>query len=78
MVVFFCSIGILSTLTLNSIVCLQDPRFNDEIDLQMNYRTHSILSMPIKDCEGQVIGVAQAINRIGIKDDPFTVHDEKV
>ncbi|KAK3091837.1 hypothetical protein FSP39_023062 [Pinctada imbricata] len=56
----------------------KDPRFNDEIDLQMNYRTHSILSMPIKDCEGQVIGVAQAINRIGTKDEPFTSHDEKV
>lgn len=57
---------------------LQDPRFNNEIDLQMGYRTHSILSTPIKDCDGVVIGVAQAINRTNCKDEPFNLHDEKV
>ncbi|XP_022315399.2 dual 3',5'-cyclic-AMP and -GMP phosphodiesterase 11-like isoform X1 [Crassostrea virginica] len=56
----------------------KDPRFNNEIDLQMGYRTHSILSTPIKDCEGVVIGVAQAINRTNCKDEPFNLHDEKI
>lgn len=44
----------------------------------MGYRTHSILSTPIKDCDGVVIGVAQAINRTNCKDEPFNLHDEKV
>lgn len=56
----------------------KDPRFNNEIDLQMGYRTHSILSTPIKDCDGVVIGVAQAINRTNCKDEPFNLHDEKI
>lgn len=63
----------------NRLFCFsQDPRFNNEIDLQMGYRTHSILSTPIKDCDGVVIGVAQAINRTNCKDEPFNLHDEKV
>ncbi|XP_059167977.1 dual 3',5'-cyclic-AMP and -GMP phosphodiesterase 11-like isoform X2 [Physella acuta] len=56
----------------------QDPRFNNEIDLRMSYKTRSILGMPIKDSEGEVIGVAQAINKISVKDEPFDEHDEKV
>ncbi|XP_048758598.2 dual 3',5'-cyclic-AMP and -GMP phosphodiesterase 11-like isoform X2 [Ostrea edulis] len=56
----------------------KDPRFNNEIDLQMGYRTRSILSTPIKDSEGVVIGVAQAINRINSKDEPFNSHDERI
>lgn len=44
----------------------------------MGYRTRSILSTPIKDSEGVVIGVAQAINRINSKDEPFNSHDERV
>ena len=56
----------------------QDHRFNDEIDLQTGYKTRSILSMPIKDMNGDVIGVAQAINKISVKDEPFDEHDEKV
>ncbi|XP_055875017.1 dual 3',5'-cyclic-AMP and -GMP phosphodiesterase 11-like isoform X2 [Biomphalaria glabrata] len=56
----------------------EDPRFSDEIDKRMGYKTRSILSMPIKDSEGEVIGVAQAINKISAKDEPFDEHDEKV
>lgn len=36
------------------------------------------MSTPIKDSEGVVIGVAQAINRINSKDEPFNSHDERV
>ncbi|KAL8567859.1 hypothetical protein ACOMHN_058981 [Nucella lapillus] len=42
----------------------RDPRFNQEIDRQTGYLTHSILSMPIVNYEGEVIGVAQIINKI--------------
>jgi hypothetical protein len=34
--------------------------------------------MPIKNSNGEVIGVAQAINKASIKDEPFNEHDEKV
>lgn len=56
----------------------QDPRFNSEVDIKMGYKTTSLLSMPIKDCDGKVIGVAQAVNKLGLKDGPFDEHDEKV
>ena len=46
--------------------------------MQMGYKTRSILSMAIKDSEGEVIGVAQAINKNSVKDEPFDEHDEKV
>ena len=56
----------------------QDPRFNSEVDLKTGYKTHSILSMPIKDQSGEVIGVAQTVNKFGGKDEPFDEKDEKV
>ncbi|XP_033643907.1 dual 3',5'-cyclic-AMP and -GMP phosphodiesterase 11-like isoform X2 [Asterias rubens] len=58
----------------------EDPRFNCEIDLQTGYKTRSMLSMPIKAPLGEVIGVAQVINKIGSKDrhEAFTDSDEKV
>ncbi|XP_053393300.1 dual 3',5'-cyclic-AMP and -GMP phosphodiesterase 11-like isoform X3 [Mercenaria mercenaria] len=56
----------------------KDPRFNAEIDIRMGYKTQSILSMPIKDNEGEVIGVAQAINKVINRNLPFDEHDEKV
>lgn len=34
--------------------------------------------MPIKDNEGEVIGVAQAINKVTNRNIPFNEHDEKV
>ncbi|XP_071105991.1 dual 3',5'-cyclic-AMP and -GMP phosphodiesterase 11-like isoform X1 [Haliotis cracherodii] len=56
----------------------EDPRFNSDIDVQMAYKTRSILCMAIKDSDGEVIGVAQAINKISVRDEPFDEHDEKV
>ena len=44
----------------------------------MGYKTQSILSMPIKDSEGVVIGVAQAVNKVDNKTKSFNEHDEKV
>lgn len=41
----------------------KDARFNCEIDLKTGYKTNAILSMPICNYEGDVIGVAQIINK---------------
>ncbi len=40
-----------------------DPRFNPGIDKQTGYRTTSLLSVPMKSLEGEVVGVLQALNR---------------
>ncbi|XP_076276982.1 dual 3',5'-cyclic-AMP and -GMP phosphodiesterase 11 isoform X5 [Lasioglossum baleicum] len=55
----------------------KDSRFNREIDALTGYRTRALLCMPIKDCNGDVIGVAQVINKLG-SEGQFTVQDEKV
>lgn len=54
----------------------QDKRFNHDIDVRTGYRTKALLAMPIKDTNGDVIGVAQVINKQG--DQCFTTADEKV
>lgn len=40
-------------------VFFQDMRFNHDIDARTGYKTHSLLCMPIKDFNGEVMGVAQ-------------------
>jgi len=40
-----------------------DPRFNREVDRQTGFRTRSILSLPVKNREGEVFAVAQLLNR---------------
>lgn len=55
----------------------QDSRFNREIDALTGYRTRALLCMPIKDCNGDVIGVAQVINKLG-GEAQFTAQDEKI
>jgi dual 3',5'-cyclic-AMP and -GMP phosphodiesterase 11 len=40
-------------------LCLQDDRFNHDIDARTGYKTRTLLCMPIKDFNGDVIGVAQ-------------------
>ncbi|PSN49010.1 cGMP-specific 3', partial [Blattella germanica] len=55
----------------------QDPRFNSEIDLRTGYKTNLILSMPICNYEGEVIGVAQIINKTNDTQE-FTTHDVEV
>jgi putative ABC transport system ATP-binding protein len=52
-----------------------DPRFNREVDKQTGFRTRSILSLPVKNMQGEVFAVAQLLNR---KDgQPFDHNDEK-
>ena len=43
--------------------CYADDRFNAEVDNMTGYRTRSMLCHPIKDSAGEVIGVAQVINK---------------
>jgi len=38
---------------------LQDDRFNHDIDVMTGYKTRTLLCMPIKDINGDVLGVAQ-------------------
>ncbi|XP_014602837.1 PREDICTED: dual 3',5'-cyclic-AMP and -GMP phosphodiesterase 11-like [Polistes canadensis] len=55
----------------------KDSRFNREIDALTGYRTRALLCMPIKDCNGDVVGVAQVINKLG-GEAQFTAQDEKI
>lgn len=43
--------------------CYADERFNQEVDLMTGYRTRCMLCNPIIDANGDVIGVAQVINK---------------
>lgn len=45
--------------------------------MQTGYKTKALLCMPIKDSSGEVIGVAQVINKLG-GESCFTENDEKV
>lgn len=51
-----------------------DERFNPDLDRRTGFRTRSILSMPVINREGEVIGVTQVLNKKG---GPFTATDEK-
>jgi len=50
-----------------------DKRFNAEPDQQSGYRTRSLLTFPMKEHDGRVIGVFQVVNKAG---GPFTADDE--
>jgi len=50
------------------------PDFNQEVDRETGYRTHSILCMPLFDQHKKVFAVAQLLNRNGTE--PFTHGDE--
>ena len=53
-----------------------DPRFNQAVDKQTGYRTRSILCVPMRSLEGEVVGVLQALNKLDEK--PFTEEDEEL
>lgn len=52
-----------------------DPRFNPEIDRQTGYRTRSLLTIPLEGYAGDLIGVAQVLNK---SSGPFTAYDEEI
>jgi response regulator RpfG family c-di-GMP phosphodiesterase len=41
-----------------------DERFDQEFDRRTGYLTRSILALPIRDAEGQISGVYQAVNKV--------------
>ncbi|XP_077393291.1 dual 3',5'-cyclic-AMP and -GMP phosphodiesterase 11A [Festucalex cinctus] len=63
--------------TVNIPDAYQDRRFSDEIDKLTGYKTKSLLCMPIRNSDGEIIGVAQAINKTSSVE-IFTEDDEKV
>ncbi|XP_075685627.1 dual 3',5'-cyclic-AMP and -GMP phosphodiesterase 11A [Rhinoderma darwinii] len=63
--------------TVNIPDAYQDRRFSDEIDKLTGYKTKSLLCMPIQNSDGEIIGVAQGINKTP-GGAPFTEDDEKV
>lgn len=54
-----------------------DPRFNRDIDRQLGFRTRNLLALPLRDFEGRLVGVLQALNKRGA-DDGFTPSDEQL
>ena len=57
----------------------QDPRYNDDVDKIAGYTTDSLLCLPIKNTDEEIIGVAQVINkRTDVGHAYFLRDDEKV
>jgi len=52
-----------------------DERFNREVDAQTGFTTKSILACPVRNAKGEVIGVAQVLNK---KEGQFTEQDLSV
>ena len=52
-----------------------DARFNQEIDRKTGFRTRNLLTFPLENLDGQLMGVLQALNRTG---GPFTADDEEL
>ena len=55
--------------------CYEDPRFNPEFDRQSGYRTRCMLTLPLIDHDGSMVGVLQLLNK---KDGVFNAEDEWV
>jgi HD-GYP domain-containing protein (c-di-GMP phosphodiesterase class II) len=53
-----------------------DERFNRSFDVTQGYRTRTILCVPMRDAQGDVTGVLQALNKSG--EGPFTAEDEEL
>src|SRR5262245_8382858 len=54
----------------------QDPRFNPDFDKQTNYRTRSVLCLPLINTAGKLVGVIQTLNKKG--GDTFNSEDESL
>jgi sigma-B regulation protein RsbU (phosphoserine phosphatase) len=61
--------------TINLADAYADPRFESEVDLRLGFRTKSLLCLPIRNKDGETIGVLQLLNK---KAGPFTRADEGV
>lgn len=52
-----------------------DPRFNKDVDKKTGFRTRNLLTFPLENMEGHLIGVLQALNKRG---GPFQEDDEEL
>ena len=59
--------------TINIKDAYKDKRFNKSVDKKTGYRTKTILCMPIKNFNQEIIGVFQVLNKF---DEAFTIDDE--
>ena len=59
--------------TINIKDAYNDKRFNKSVDKKTGYRTKTILCMPIKNFNQEIIGVFQVLNKF---DETFTIDDE--
>lgn len=53
-----------------------DERFNRSFDIQSGYHTQSVLCVPMRDANGEVTGVIQALNKLS--GEPFNSEDEEL
>ncbi len=53
-----------------------DPRFNPDVDRATGFRTRCILTIPLVDHNGSLVGVAQVLNKYEEKGGVFTEEDE--
>ena len=65
----------LSGQTINVEDAHQDPRFYKEIDLRSGYRTRSLLAIPLRKHEGEIIGTFEVLNK---KTGAFNKEDEEI
>ncbi len=52
-----------------------DARFNPEIDRRTGYRTRNLLTLPVSNRQGVVLGVLQVLNK---RSGAFTAEDEEI
>lgn len=55
-----------------------DPRFNPAVDKSTGYRTRCMLTIPMLDFEGQLVGVAQLLNKSPEYGGTFNADDEQI
>ena len=59
--------------TINIPDVYEDPRFNSNVDKATGYRTKSLMTIPVHDQQGNIIAVAQLMNKLN--GEPFTDSD---
>ena len=62
--------------TINLPNAYEDPRFSMEVDMVTDFRTHSLLAVPLKNNAGKVFGVFQVANKLD--GTPFDKNDEGI
>jgi len=71
--------SLLTKQSINAEDVYEDPKFNRQIDQKTGYRTKSVLCVPVMNSTGEVLGVAQMINKMnGSESISFRDQDEKV